>query len=123
MTNPQIITPSEAYELACCTGVESDGLPGGLYEFCNEVLKFWNAKPVNDESWVNLVFMLSSVFVAGMVYARDGGISRVKIKITYTAEEQQLFERVRAELLQTMPTARQHESKAPAGTKIFYTPI
>ena len=25
-----------------------------------------------------------------------------------------------AELLQTMPTARQHESKAPAGTKIFY---
>ena len=123
MTNPQIITPAEAYELACCTGVESDGLPGGLYEFCNEVLKFWNAKPVNDESWVNLVFMLSSVFVAGMVYARDGGISRVKIKITYTAEEQQLFERVRAELLQTMPTARQHESKAPAGTKIFYTPI
>lgn len=39
-----------------------------------------------------------------------GVISRVKIKITYTAEEQQLFERVRAELLQTMPTARQHES-------------
>ena len=49
-----------------------------------------------------------------------GVISRVKIKITYTEEEQQLFERVRAELLQTMPTARQHESKAPAGTKIFY---
>lgn len=73
MTDPQIITPSEAYELACCTGIESDGLPGGLYEFCNKVLKFWNAKPVNDESWVNLVFMLSSVFVAGMVYARDGG--------------------------------------------------
>ena len=73
MTNPQIITPSEAYELACCTGVESDGLPGGLYEFCNEVLKLWNARPVDDESWVNLVFMLSSVFVAGMVYARDGG--------------------------------------------------
>lgn len=74
MTNPQIITPSEAYELAFCTGIESDGLlPGGLYEFCNEVLNFWNAEPVNDESWVNLVFMLSSVFVAGMVYARDGG--------------------------------------------------
>ena len=44
-----------------------------LYEFCNEVLKLWNARPVDDESWVNLVFMLSSVFVAGMVYARDGG--------------------------------------------------
>ena len=49
-----------------------------------------------------------------------GVISRVKIKITYTAEEQQLFEHVRAELLQIMPTARQHESKALAGTKIFY---
>ena len=50
MTNPQIITPSEAYELACCTGIESDGLPGGLYEFCNEVLKLWNARPVDDEA-------------------------------------------------------------------------
>ena len=44
----------------------------------------------------------------------------MKIKITYTAPEKALFERTRAELLQTVPDARQHESTAPGGVTVWY---
>lgn len=41
----------------------------------------------------------------------------MKIKITYTAAEAARFERIRADLIQSMPDARQHTSTAPGGTK------
>lgn len=41
----------------------------------------------------------------------------MKIKITYTAAEAARFERIRAELIQSVPDARQHTSTAPGGTK------
>ena len=44
----------------------------------------------------------------------------MKIKLTYTDQERAAFERVRAELLQTLPDVRQHSSKAPNGIHIFY---
>lgn len=44
----------------------------------------------------------------------------MKIKITYTEKETALFERIWAELLQTIPGARQHSSTAPGGVKVFY---
>ena len=44
----------------------------------------------------------------------------MKIKISYTETERATFERVRAELLQSLPNARQHSSTAPGGTRIFY---
>lgn len=55
-----------------------DDLPGGMYKLCFDVLDLWGAKPINPESRVNLVFMLSAVFVAGYDYAglvqkRKGG--------------------------------------------------
>lgn len=54
--------------------IEIEPLPGGTYAFCYDVLDLWGAKPVNKESETNLVFMLSSVFAAGMEYAhREGG--------------------------------------------------
>ena len=39
----------------------------------------------------------------------------MKIKITYTAAEAARFERIRADLIQSMPDARQHTSNAPGG--------
>lgn len=44
----------------------------------------------------------------------------MKIKITYTEEERPLFERVRAELVQTVPGKRMHESTAPGEVRIWY---
>lgn len=44
----------------------------------------------------------------------------MKIKITYTAAEKALFERVRGELIQTVPDARQHTSTAPGGVLVWY---
>ena len=44
----------------------------------------------------------------------------MKIKITYTDKETALFEHIRAELLQTIPGARQHSSTAPGGVKVWY---
>ena len=44
----------------------------------------------------------------------------MKIKITYTAAETARFERVRADLIQTVPDARQHTSTAPGGVNVFY---
>lgn len=44
----------------------------------------------------------------------------MKIKITYTAAEKALFERSRAELLQTVPDARQHQTTAPGGVNVWY---
>ena len=44
----------------------------------------------------------------------------LKIKITYTAPEKALFERTRAELLQTVPDARQHQTTAPGGVTVWY---
>lgn len=44
----------------------------------------------------------------------------MKIKLTYTDQERAAFERVRAELLQTLPDVRQHSSTAPSGIHIFY---
>lgn len=44
----------------------------------------------------------------------------MKIKLTYTEAERAAFERVRAELLQSLPNVRQHSSKAPSGIHIFY---
>lgn len=40
--------------------------------------------------------------------------------MTYTESERAAFERVRAELLQTLPDVRQHSSTAPSGIHIFY---
>ena len=39
----------------------------------------------------------------------------MKIKITYTAAEAARFERIRADMIQSMPDARQHTSTAPGG--------
>lgn len=44
----------------------------------------------------------------------------LKIRITYTAAEVASFERVRAELMQTVPDARQHTSTSPGGVKVWY---
>ena len=44
----------------------------------------------------------------------------MKIKITYTAAEAARFERIRADLIQSMPDARQHTSTAPGGLLIWY---
>lgn len=44
----------------------------------------------------------------------------MKIKITYTEKDTALFERIRAELLQTIPGGRQHSSTAPGGFKVWY---
>ena len=44
----------------------------------------------------------------------------MKIKLTFTDQERAAFERVRAELLQTLPDVRQHSSTAPSGIHIFY---
>ncbi len=44
----------------------------------------------------------------------------MKIKITYTEAEKALFERIRAELIQTVPGKRLHESKAPGGLHVWY---
>lgn len=44
----------------------------------------------------------------------------MKIKITYTEDEKQMFERVRAELIQTVPGQRTHESSAPGGYHVWY---
>lgn len=44
----------------------------------------------------------------------------LKIKITYTEEEKALFERIRAELIQTVPGKRLHESNAPGGLHVWY---
>lgn len=70
MSAPAMLTAWEAYDLIH----NSEPLPGGTYEFCYKVLDLWGAKPVNKESETNLMFMLSSVFAAGMEYAhREGG--------------------------------------------------
>lgn len=44
----------------------------------------------------------------------------MKIKITYTETERQMFERIRAELIQTVPGMRIHESTAPGGRRVWY---
>lgn len=44
----------------------------------------------------------------------------MKIKLTYTEQERPTFERIRAELLQSLPNARQHTSTAPGGVNVFY---
>lgn len=44
----------------------------------------------------------------------------MNIRITYTAAEAASFERVRAELMQTVPDARQHTSASPGGVKVWY---
>lgn len=44
----------------------------------------------------------------------------MKIKITYTAAEATRFERIRADLIQSVPDARQHTSTAPGGVLIWY---
>ena len=68
--NPDMLTAQEAYELI----QQPSPLPGGTYSFCYDVLDLWGCKPVDSTSAANLVFMLSSVFVAGMEYAnREGG--------------------------------------------------
>lgn len=70
MSAPAMLTAREAWNLIH----KSESLPGGTYGFCYDVLDLWGAKPVNKESEINLVFMLSSVFAAGMEYAqREGG--------------------------------------------------
>lgn len=70
MSAPAMLTAREAYDLTHRPGF----LPGGTYAFCYEVLDLWGVEPVNKESKTNLMFMLSSVFAAGMEYAhREGG--------------------------------------------------
>mgnify|MGYP004643880223 FL=1 len=44
----------------------------------------------------------------------------MKIKLTYTEQERATFERIRAELLQSLPNARQHTTTAPGGVNVFY---
>lgn len=74
MSAPAMLTAREAYELI----QQPSPLPGGTYSFCYDVLDLWGAKPVDSNSSANLVFMLSSVFAAGMEYAnREGGAAGV----------------------------------------------
>lgn len=44
----------------------------------------------------------------------------MKVKITYSEQERAAFERVRAELLQSLPNVRQRSSTAPNGVKVLY---
>lgn len=44
----------------------------------------------------------------------------MKIRITYTEAEKQLFERIRADLIQSIPGQRIHESSAPGGYHVWY---
>ena len=48
------------------------------------------------------------------------GKAPVKVKITYSEQERAAFERIRAELLQSLPNVRQHSSTAPNGVKVLY---
>lgn len=74
MSAPAMLTAREAYELI----QQPSPLPGGAYSFCYDVLALWRCKPVDSNSSANLVFMLSSVFAAGMEYAnREGGAAGV----------------------------------------------
>lgn len=74
MSAPAMLTAREAYELI----QQPSPLPGGTYSFCYDVLALWRCKPVDSTSATNLVFMLSSVFAAGMAYAnREGGAAGV----------------------------------------------
>lgn len=43
----------------------------------------------------------------------------MKIKVTYSEAEKPMFERVRAELIQTVPYLRIHESTAPGGLHVW----
>ncbi len=43
----------------------------------------------------------------------------MKIRITYSEQERATFERIRAELLQSLPNVRQHSSTAPNGVKVL----
>ncbi len=45
----------------------------------------------------------------------------MKIKLTYTESERAAFERIRSELLQSLPNVRQHESTAPGGVTVWYS--
>ena len=69
MSAPAMLTAREAYALIN----QPSPLPGGTYSFCYDVLDLWGAKPVDRNSSANLVFMLSSVFAAGMEYANREG--------------------------------------------------
>ena len=71
MSAPAMLTAREAYALIN----QPSPLPGGTYSFCYDVLDLWGAKPVDRNSSANLVFMLSSVFAAGMEYANREGPS------------------------------------------------
>ena len=44
----------------------------------------------------------------------------MKIKVSYTEAERATFERIRAELLQSLPNVRQHSSTALNGVKVYY---
>lgn len=44
----------------------------------------------------------------------------LKIRITYTVAETASFERVRAELMHTLPDTRQHSSSSTGGVKVWY---
>ena len=69
--NPDMLTAREALDLVRRGGPDRDGtLPGGLNAFCCDVLELWGVK-CKVSQWINLVGMLSSVFVAGMMYERQ----------------------------------------------------
>lgn len=85
MSAPAMLTACEAYELI----QQPSSLPGDTYSFCYEVLALWGAKPVDSDSSANLVFMLSSVFAAGMEYANREGAAAGMAQLN-SAEEVKL---------------------------------
>ena len=59
------ITPEEAYHITIGTKL----LPGGTWDFLDGVAKMYRAKPITQENFANLLFMMSTVFIAGIYYA------------------------------------------------------
>ena len=44
----------------------------------------------------------------------------MKVKITYTKDEKQLFDIMKASLIENAPVERQHTGTTPAGVNIWY---
>lgn len=57
------ITPEEAYKLS------SNGFPGGTYKLMDGIARLYRAEPIDQNSWVSLIFMLATAFTAGVAHA------------------------------------------------------
>ena len=62
------MTAMEAHKIADVTG-----FPDGVYDFLEDLMKLYQVKTSDDETWTWTLFMLSTAFVAGCVYRAGEG--------------------------------------------------